>query len=100
MILRIVSARRVSGEAGHPDGLRDGGGGDVLAERFLDLRRRHLRVFEDVVQQAGDERRPVEVHVGQHVSDLEGVAEVGFSGTPDLALVGPGRENVVIAHES
>ena len=93
----MVSARRISGR-----GVLDAAdlghaldqGGDLLAEGLLDLGRRDVGVFEDVVEEARDERRPVEVHVGQQVADFEGMAEVGLARTPDLALVGLGREDV------
>ena len=69
-------------------------GDDLLAEGLADLGGGHVRVLEDVVEEAGDERRPVEVHVGQHPGDLEGVAQVRLAGPADLPLVGAGGEDV------
>ena len=52
--------------------------GDVLAEGFLEFGRRDVGVLQDVVEKPGDEGRPVEVHVGEMVRDLERMAEIGF----------------------
>ena len=72
---------------------------DLLAEQLLDLLGGRQRVLDDVVKQACDDRRRVELHVGQDVGDLEGVNEVGLAGLPDLPLVGEGREDVRAAEQ-
>ena len=51
-------------------------------------------VLEDVMEKPGDERRPVQPHVGEQAADFERMAEVGLARAADLALVGPGGEDV------
>ena len=68
--------------------------GDLLAEILADVRGRRVRVLENVVEEGGDERCLVELHVGQVVGHFERMAEIGFPGTADLPFVGLAREHV------
>ena len=44
---------------------------DVLAEQLVDLGARRVGILDRVVQQRGDDRRIVELEVGQDRGDLE-----------------------------
>ena len=46
------------------------------------------------MEKGGREGRPVETHAGQVIRDLQRVAEVGFPGPADLALVGLSGEDI------
>ncbi len=67
---------------------------DVGAEQLADPLDRRLRVFDDVVQQAGGDRHDVELHVGELVGDLERMHQIGLAGMAHLSLVLVGREHV------
>ena len=65
-----------------------------LPEQLLDLLDRRQGVFDDVVEEAGDDGGGVEAEVGEEVGHLQGVDQVGLAGLPDLAFVGERREDV------
>ena len=46
-----------------------------------------VRVFDDVMQQRGAERRDVQLHVREDVRDFEGMREVGLAGLAQLGAV-------------
>jgi hypothetical protein len=68
--------------------------GHVLAEGLLDLLEGRQGVLDGVVQDAGDDRGRVELHVGQDVGHLHGVREIGLAGQAQLSRVDRGREDV------
>ena len=68
--------------------------GDGLAEIGLDPFPRHARVLKDVMQQRGDDAVGVEREFGDGAGDRQGVGDVGLTGQPLLALMGPGTEGV------
>lgn len=73
--------------------------GHVLAEPLLDLLERREGVLDGVVQDARDDRRRVELHVGQDVGHLHGVREVGLAGKAHLSGMDRGREDVGLLDE-
>src|SRR4030095_3050211 len=49
---------------------------------------------DGVVEQRRDDGGAVQLHLGQDVGDLEGMAEIGVAGGPLLRAVGLHRENI------
>jgi hypothetical protein len=61
--------------------------GDLGPEELRDVLLRREGVLDRVVQEAGDDRRLVEAHLGEQARHLERVDEVRLPGLADLALV-------------
>ena len=61
--------------------------GDVVAEQPGDLVARGVGVLERIVQQAGDDRRGVEPHLGQDAGDLDRMGEIGVARGAQLGAV-------------
>ena len=57
---------------------------DVLAEQLVDLGAGRLGVLDGVVQQRGDDRRIVELEVGEDRGDLERMGEIRVAGGAQL----------------
>ena len=68
--------------------------GHVRPEELLNALDGRLRVFDDVVEEAGGDGHDVELHVGEEIRDLERVDEVRLPGVADLSLVLEGGEDV------
>jgi len=60
---------------------------DLVAKASLDLLTRCGGVFNGVVQQAGGDGRRIELHLGQHFSNLKGMNDVGLSRGSHLAAM-------------
>ena len=61
--------------------------GDFLAEQVADVVGRNVRVFDHVVQQAGDDGRLIHLEVGQQTRDGDGMREVRVAGMAQLLAV-------------
>ena len=61
--------------------------GDLLAEVLPDIFERDERIFDRVVQQRGDDRRRVELQVGEDGGDFERMCEIGIAGRAELLSV-------------
>ena len=57
---------------------------DIAAEKLVDFLARQIGVLDRVVQHRGDDRRVVELHVGQDGGDFERVGKIGIAGGPLL----------------
>ena len=68
--------------------------GHFGAKLLLDLFQGGQGILDRVVQQAGDDRRHVQLHRGQKLGDLNRVDEVGLPGAALLALMHAFRERV------
>ena len=68
--------------------------GHVRSEQLLNALDRRLRVFDDVVEEAGRDGHDVELHVREEVRHLERVDQVRLPGVADLSLVLEGGEDV------
>ena len=71
--------------------------GDVGAEALGDFVLRGRRVLDDVVQDGGDDRRRIQVQVGEDVRDGDRMRDVGLAAQALLALVGFGAELISVA---
>ena len=60
---------------------------DVFAEHARDLVTRGVGVLDRVVQQAGDDRRGVELHLGQDAGHFDGMREIRIARRTQLAAV-------------
>ena len=65
--------------------------GDVGAEALGDLVLRRRRVFDDVVQDRRDDRRRIQVQVGEDVGDRDRMRDVGLAGSGASGPRGPRR---------
>ena len=61
--------------------------GHLGAKLLLDLFQGGQGILDRVVQQAGDDRRHVQLHRGQELGDLNRMDEVGLPGAAFLALM-------------
>ena len=71
--------------------------GDVGAEALGDLVLRGRRVLDDVVQDRRDDRRRIQVQVGEDVGDRDRMGDVRLAAQALLAFVGLGAELVGVA---
>ena len=60
---------------------------DVLAEHAGDLVARGVGILDRVVQQAGDDRGGVELHLGQDAGHLDGMGEIRVARGAELGAV-------------
>ncbi len=85
-VLGFLGALRLDFEAAELGDAVDQAG-DVLAEQAGDLVARGVGVLDRVVQQAGDDRGGVELHLGQDAGDLDGMGEIGVARGAQLGAV-------------
>src|SRR6185437_10141871 len=67
---------------------------DVRTEQALDVLERRHRVFDRVVQKAGDDRGGVELHAGEDAGDLNGMGEIGIARRAQLRAMRLHREDI------
>ncbi len=72
---------------------------DLLAEIRADVVERDQRVLDCVVQQRGDDRRGVELQVGQDRRDFKGMREIGIAGGAELLAVRLHREDLGLVEQ-
>ena len=67
---------------------------DLVAEEAVDLLARRLRILDRVVQHGRDDRRVVELEVGQDRGDFQRMREIGVARGAHLGTVRPHRIDI------
>ncbi len=67
---------------------------DIVAEEAIDILERGHRILDRVVQEAGHDRRTVELHLGQNARDFDRMREIGIAGGPHLRAMRLHREDI------
>ena len=73
--------------------------GDLRAKPGLQFFQGNAAVFDDIMEQGGDDGVVIQVKVGQEQSGFQGMGDIGLTGQPHLALVALFRKGVSLADE-